>query len=120
MVFLQDIRANWGLGVEDCIPASIRPRKKSTKCLKPKIEDAVELENDPRNWSINFLEAIRNLSRRSTVSLTTAQDLLEREVRSRQGSKVQNRLRLTAELTEADMRRVMVTVEHSISVKEEQ
>ncbi|KAJ9637855.1 hypothetical protein H2199_007350 [Coniosporium tulheliwenetii] len=123
MVFLQDIRANWGLDVEDCIPASIHPRKKTTRCLKPKITDAVELENDPRNWSFRLLDAIRDLSRRSTVSLTTARDLLETEVRSRQGSTdstVCNRLRLTAELTEDDIRRVMATLDCSASVKNEQ
>ncbi|EON70049.1 hypothetical protein W97_09317 [Coniosporium apollinis CBS 100218] len=105
--YLEEIRLNWGADIEDRIPASIHPRKTLTPHRKPRVGDIAEIEDDPRNWSLELLRLLRNLSRKQVASLATMQDLVETEVRLRQSSTTTNKYKLAAEVIIDDVQRVI-------------
>ncbi|KAJ9666038.1 hypothetical protein H2201_003951 [Coniosporium apollinis] len=99
---IRKIEANWGAPLRRCIPAKIRPRKPDGYITKAKRHEiSAALEDDPKQWGVDLLARLAEISDLTMIDLGTALKELQDKVADRHnyGSESNHNI---AELLSAD------------------
>lgn len=81
---ISKIEANWGAPLHQCIPARIRPRKPDGYTTKAKRhEKSAAVEDDPKQWGVELLDRLADISDLTKNDLATALKVLQAEVADR-------------------------------------
>jgi hypothetical protein len=109
------IEANWGCGIQECVPMKIRPRVELKKGAKIRVGDIAGNEEIWWNWSVELLRGLEELSTMMAGKLNVAQELMIHEVQKRQTDD-KNPQRRVAELLLGDMQRLVDNVKRHQSL----
>ncbi|EON65096.1 hypothetical protein W97_04331 [Coniosporium apollinis CBS 100218] len=81
---ISKIEANWGAPLHQCIPAKIRPRKPDGHTTKVKRhEQSAAVEDDPKQWGVELLDRLAEISDLTKNDLATALKELQTAVADR-------------------------------------